>query len=60
MQKEIAMIYVRVLVKVIDALGIKRRTASLNTMDYVAFLKQQLCQIRAILPGNAGDQGNFL
>lgn len=38
------------LVKMIDALGVKQRRAALDSMHVVSGIKQKLGQIRAILP----------
>ncbi len=50
---------VRILVDVIHAFSVKRGGATLDAVNLIAFLQQQLCQIRAILPGNAGDESDF-
>ncbi|CAB4615158.1 unannotated protein [freshwater metagenome] len=49
----------RVGVQVIDALGIKGRCATNQSVDFVALAQQQLCEIRAVLTGDPGNQGNF-
>ena len=43
MQDKIAMINVRVLVEMINAIGIKKGCAAFNAMNDVAFFKQELC-----------------
>ena len=47
---------VRVLVEVIDPLGIEGGRAADQPMDFVAFFDQQLGQIRAVLAGDASDE----
>jgi hypothetical protein len=50
---------VRVLVDVIDALGVEQRSAALDAVDLVAFLEQQFSEVRAVLAGDAGDECLF-
>jgi hypothetical protein len=45
---------------VINAIGIKGGGAALNAMHDVAFFKQKLSKVGAILAGDAGDQCDFL
>ena len=47
---------VRILIQMIDAIGIEGGRAALDAVDVVALREQQFGQIRAILAGNAGDQ----
>jgi hypothetical protein len=49
----------RVDVQMVDTLGIESRGAPDQTVYFVSFLEQQLCQIRAILAGNPGNQGSL-
>ena len=49
----------RVLVEVIDPAGIERRGSALDPMHLVALLQQQLRQVTAVLPRDAGDQRGF-
>ena len=51
--------FVRVLVQVINAVGVQQRRASLDTMHFIAFLKQKFGQICPILPCNPRDQCLF-
>ena len=50
---------VRVLVEVIDPAGVERGGAPLDAVNLVALLKEELSQVTAVLPGDAGDQGGF-
>ena len=50
---------VRVLVQVVDPLGIEGRRPPLDAMDFVALGQQELRQIGAVLAGDAGDEGFF-
>ena len=59
MQDEIAVADVRILIQVIDAIGIERRRAALDAVDDVALVEQKLRQIGAILAGDSGDKCNF-
>jgi hypothetical protein len=60
MQMETGALDMRILVDVLDARGVERRRASLDAMDDIALLEQQLGKVGAILPGNTGDQRNFI
>ena len=51
---------VRVLVKMIDAVGIEERGAALDAVDEVALRKQELGKVCTILAGDACDQRAFL
>src|SRR5271165_3247377 len=46
----------RVLVKMVDALGIEQRGASFDAMNGVALTQQELGQIGSVLAGDTGDQ----
>ena len=43
----------RILVLVVDAIGVKRRGTTLDAVHRIAFFQQEFCQIRTVLPGNA-------
>jgi hypothetical protein len=47
---------VRILVKVIDTVGVEHRSAALDAVNLVAFLQQELGQIGAILPGDSRNE----
>ncbi len=55
-QDEPAVALVRVLVEVVDALGVERRGAALDAVHRVTLGQQQLGEVGAVLPGDAGDQ----
>jgi hypothetical protein len=59
MENEIAIAYVRVLVKMIYAIGIEQGGAALDAVNLVALGKQELSEVGTILPGYAGDQRDF-
>ena len=60
MQNEAPVRDVRILVEMINAVGVQQRGAALNAMHFIAFAKQELRQIGAVLTRDAGDQCNFL
>jgi hypothetical protein len=43
----------------VDAVGVEERRAALDAMHFVALTDQEFGQIRAVLAGNACDQGLF-
>ena len=55
-QEEPDVFFVRILVEMIDALGVEEAAASFDAVDFVVFAKQQLGQVRSVLPGNASNQ----
>ena len=59
-QREGHVLLVLVLIQMIDAIGIERGGPTLDAVHDVALAEQQLCKIGAILPGDAGDESNFL
>ncbi|MPN47678.1 hypothetical protein SDC9_195282 [bioreactor metagenome] len=50
---------VRILVEVIDALGVEGGGTTLDAMDLVALFQQKFRQIGAVLTGDSRDQGSF-
>ena len=59
MQVEAPVGGVRVLVEVINALGVELRGAALEAVDGVALVQQEFGQIGAVLAGDAGDKCGF-
>src|SRR5205814_8884950 len=55
-QDQAAVLVVRVLVQVIDALGVDERGAPLDAMHHVALGEQELGEIGAVLAGDPGDE----
>ena len=47
--------FVRVLIQVIDPAGVEAARAPLDAMHLIPLLKQQLRQVAAVLPRDAGD-----
>jgi hypothetical protein len=56
MQHEVAFGLMRVLIEMVDALGIKRGGAPLQAVNFVSLGEQEFRQIGAILPRNPRDQ----
>ena len=59
MQDEATPLFVRILIQVVDALGIERGGPALDTMHLVAFLQQELGEVATVLAGNTRDQCLF-
>jgi hypothetical protein len=59
MEDESSVSDMRILVKVVDAIGVEQRTAPLDAMDGIAFAQQKLGQISSVLSGDTGDQSSF-
>ena len=47
-------------VKMIDAIGVEQAGATLDAMNFIALAQQELGQVRTVLTGHAGDEGNLL
>jgi hypothetical protein len=47
---------VRVLVQVVDAVGVEERGAALDAVDFVALAQQEFGKVGAVLAGDAGDE----
>ena len=50
---------VRILVQVVDAVGVEQRGAALDAVDFVALAQQEFGEVGAVLAGDAGDEGFF-
>ena len=59
MQDEATALLVRVLVEVVDAVGVEERRAPLDAVNLVAFGEEELREVRAVLAGNPCDQCLF-
>ena len=55
MQLEARVLNVRIFVNMVYTLGIEQGRTAFNTVHFIAFAQQKLCQIGTILPGYAGD-----
>ena len=59
MEDEARVRVVRVLIEVVYARGVEERGAALNSVNYVAFGEEQLCEIGSVLAGNSCNQCFF-
>ncbi len=59
-QREALVVHMRILVQVVDAVGVEQAGASLDAVHVVALVEQQFGQVGAVLSGHAGDQCGFL
>jgi hypothetical protein len=59
MEEEAGARLVGVLIDVIDALGVESARAADDAVDFIAFGKEELGEIGAVLSGDAGDEGAF-
>ena len=59
MEHQARVTLVGILVEVIDPAGVEAARAPLDAMHLIALLQQQLRQVAAVLPRDAGDQGGF-
>jgi hypothetical protein len=50
---------VRILVEMVDAVGVEQGCPALDAVHLVALVEQELGEIGAVLSGDAGDQGDF-
>lgn len=51
--------HVRILVKVVNTCGVKRRCAPFDAMNRVPFAKKQFGKVRAVLSGDSGDESRL-
>jgi hypothetical protein len=49
----------RILVDMVHTLRVERGRTALDTVDDVAFFKQKFGEVRAVLSGDASDEGDF-
>ncbi len=59
-QKKTHMLFVWILIKVINTIGIKYRRTTFDTMHFIILVQQKLSQIGAILAGHPGNQCFFI
>ncbi len=59
MKDQPGIVLMGVLIKVIDPGGVETARTSFNSVHFVAFLKQKLRKITAVLSRNTGDQSLF-
>jgi hypothetical protein len=58
-EDEAAVRFVRILVEMVDAVGVEQRSATLDAMHFVALVEQELGEVGTVLAGHAGDQCDF-
>ena len=58
-QKEAAVFGMGLLIEVVDAIGVEQRSAPLDAMNDIVFLKQEFGQISSVLAGDSRDQCYF-
>ena len=58
-QDEPAILFVRILIEMIDAVGVEERSAPLDAMHLVALVEKEFRKIGAVLPGNSGNQSSL-
>ena len=54
-QLEPHVVLVRVAIQVVNAIRIEERRTALDAVHFIALLKQEFRQVRAVLAGDAGD-----
>src|SRR5579863_1381048 len=59
MQMKMDILFMRILVEMIHAIGIKKRTPSLNAVNLVSLIEQELTEVSAILARYARNQCDF-
>ncbi|MOA38401.1 hypothetical protein D3C78_1600830 [compost metagenome] len=60
MQRQVVPFIMRVMVEVVDTVGIEQRTPTFNTMYCIAFTQQQFREVSAVLSGDARNQCSLL
>ena len=60
MQHEAAVLGMRILVEMIDAVRVEQRGAAFHAVHFVALVQQEFREIGAVLAGHARNQGHFL
>ncbi len=58
-QDEILVLDVRVLVQVVDAVGVEERGTALDAVNDIALLEQEFGKVGAVLAGDAGNECGF-
>ena len=60
MEHQARITFMRILVEVIDPTGVEAACPPLDSMHLISLFQQQLRQVAAVLPRDAGDQGGFV
>ena len=58
-EKETNSLFMGILVKVINAIGIEKRRTALDAVNFIAFVQKKLSEVSTVLAGNAGNESNF-
>jgi hypothetical protein len=58
-EHEAAVAGVRILVEVVDPVGVDERRPALDAVDDVSLVEQELGEVGAVLAGDAGDESDF-
>ena len=58
-EDQITIFNMRILIKMVDAVGIKERRAALEAVDDIAFFQQEFGKVSAVLSGDTGDECCF-
>jgi hypothetical protein len=58
-QDKALVVNVRVLVEVIYPFGVEERRAAFDAVHFVAFSEEEFGEVRAVLAGDARDEGDF-
>ncbi len=56
MQLEVVTLLMRVVIEMVDAIGVEQRRAALDAVHRIALGQQEFGQIGAVLAGDAGDE----
>jgi len=59
MQKEPALFFVRILIEMVDPIGVEERGAPLDSVYHITFSEEKFGKVSSVLPGDACDQSNF-
>src|SRR5581483_5364655 len=60
MQDQLAIAGVRILIQIVDAIGVEQGRPALDPVDLIALADEEFREIGAVLAGDAGDEGFFL
>ena len=58
-QRERQSLLVLIVKEVVDALRVEQRCSALDSMNLVTLRQKELCEVRTVLPGDAGDKRRF-
>jgi hypothetical protein len=58
-QLEVGVIYMRILIDMVNALGVEGTGAALDAVNDIAFFKQKFGEVGTVLTGDASNEGDF-